>query len=138
MYINSPLEIDAKQFRENASLHWSSTAVYWYQLWYSTMNEYTREERMHLESLREVLNGTIPTELRDGVHLLAPDAADMGEDIYVVDGDVTHTLHMQHKLCEKYSVLGRNVPNHEVRMDRPTHGLWCAECKAWANRIDCA
>lgn len=71
---------------------WTDHAVGFYQFFY-TYYEKTEEEYKWIEQAAAWLETNLPAEYRGRVVLLAPQAAFMGEDIYVVDGNITHSIH---------------------------------------------
>ena len=97
---------------------WTEIAVLFYH-WDYNFEDRTKTERWFLRAFRKVLWLTTPAQYLKGVHLLAEEAAFMGEDIYVVDHYITHTCHGRHKECGK--------ANMDVRNDG-TRNIFCVTC----------
>jgi nitrite reductase/ring-hydroxylating ferredoxin subunit len=85
---------------------WDEKAVNWYNKIYN-FREKTLPELKKLRREQEILSKEMPTEYRTGVHLIGKECAFMGEDIYVVDGDIQHTIHVECS-CKRSGYLFRN------------------------------
>lgn len=94
---------------------WKYVALVFYRVDY-TYYDLSEKELTWLDEVKKILQDTIPAEWKTGCHLLWPQAAFMGEDIFVWEGEITHTIHAQHKRCMKHQILN---------WDR----LFCAFCK---------
>jgi len=102
---------------------WRELALAWYAVYY-THHEKTEAEIARLYAQKRWLKANVPEDYREGVHLLACQAAFMGEDIYVADGTVQHTLHVYCKACGKPEVVWRKQgQDEEVEMR-----VWCVPC----------
>ena len=109
---------DNARFQQLLAEDWKRAALHYYTLHYDMSGaDHTDEELALLKAWRTQLQETTPPDLREGVHLLHPGAADLGEDIYIADGMLQHTLHRAHTECGGYALLWR------------AHKLWCACCE---------
>ncbi len=94
---------------------WEAIARDWYRFYY-TYYERSKEERRYIRDQGKWLRSNVPAEIREGFHLLEGGGGFMGEDVYVVDGDITHTLHINCTNCSAYQVV------------RWGEQLWCIAC----------
>jgi len=101
---------------------WSAIAVKWYGVVYNFHEPENDEEWEEWNSWKTEwkmwLDNNIPEELKTGVHLIGAAAAFMGEDVYVADGQVTHTIHLDCEKCGSASIIWRKDGTR----------LWCASC----------
>lgn len=102
---------------------WHAAALYFYRFWY-VMFDRSEDEIAFLREMRKLIKEACPDTFKTGVHLLAYGAAYCGEDVYIADGNVTHSLWRQHRICEQYTVVWRGK------------GLWCAHCNTYISRTD--
>jgi hypothetical protein len=72
---------------------------------YENYFDKNEEEQAWIVSVRSILKEYIPLEYKTGVHLLHRQASFMGEDICIQDGNITTTMHAQHRACGKYQVV---------------------------------
>lgn len=109
----------------DGGLHaWDEVAVDYYCNLY-TFNDLTDRQTRWLRTVRKLLKETCPDERKVGIHLLAKEAAFMGEDIYSVDGIIQHPAHRKHKECGTYTVL-----------ERFGRVQWCVTCDKQINFED--
>lgn len=102
-------------FEEATVSSWVHGLIYYYKRLYN-FDEKTKDERTLVGQWLKRLQETMPENYRTGCHLAAPNAAFMGEDIWIVDGKPQHNLHFRHIPCNKYALLYRkNI-------------LWCGVC----------
>lgn len=104
---------------------WEAGAVYFYARWYN-FDEKTSEQRALLGAWQAKLRETCPEKFKTGVHKVGSRAAFMGEDVLMVDGDLTHTLHAVCATCGGYSVVSRKGQDK----------LWCVDCAAHVEAKD--
>ncbi len=109
----SPRYNNIEEFKK---FKWEDAAVYYYQRLYCFPYEHSENEWIWLREAEIILKDTIPGNYKEGVYLLRAQAADMGEDIYVVDSVITHTSHVKHDHCKTYKILDRGKE------------LWCTTC----------
>lgn len=102
---------------------WVEVALAWYAVYY-THHEKTEAEIARLYAQKRWLKANVPEDYREGVHLLACQAAFMGEGIYVADGTIQHTLHVYCKACGKPEVVWRKQGQGEETEMR----VWCVPC----------
>ena len=95
---------------------WEEIARAFYRFKYTYWDK-TPEEILWVESQKAWLDGNIPEALRDGVHLLERRGGFMGEDVWVADGQITHTLHVECGKCFHYTLIWRGK------------NTWCLFCK---------
>jgi hypothetical protein len=105
---------------------WVQSAVSWYRFHYALCDRPERE-RARITKQLNWLTKNAPEGLGLGVHLLAPEAALMGEDIYIVDGAIQHTLHLCCEKCQKFSILRRREQRHA----NAEWKFWCAYCNQY-------
>ena len=103
-------------FEDKLKDSWISAAIYYYGLSYNFYDK-TPEEYAEIDKLRERLRETMPTQYREGAHLLAEQCCFMGEDLFFVDGDFQHQYHKDCPLCGGYRVVSR--------YEKP----WCFTCE---------
>lgn len=116
------------------SARWIDAAVEFYQMSYS-FREITPEEQDTLKRNSIAVYEAMPDEYKTGVHLLREGAAHCGEDIYIVDGRLTHNVwaHCGNEGCDS-PVLGREgAPEIEnsTRKGRRRLKCWCPKCNDW-------
>ena len=85
---------------------WTNAAVKWYQQVYNFC-ERSEKDSKKLEKQWKNLVASMPMAYRTGIHLLAEQAAFMGEDIYLVDGKVQHPIHVECTSCQQYTLVYR-------------------------------
>ena len=95
--------------------NWKEKAIDFYQEYYSFYSK-TEEELTILLEREKVLIENCPEEFKEGVHLLGKRMAHCGEDIYIVDGDFVHTIHISHNKCKEYVLRRKDA-------------FWCVHCK---------
>ena len=106
---------------------WETVAKNWYHMYYN-IYEKSREELRILELQRDWLWLYCPERFSEGVHLLEEGGGWMGEDVYIVDRDLTHATHKFCTTCDKASVVWRKWEGG--------FGLWCAVCAAFRGRTE--
>lgn len=116
IHIQWATQYDDSVFRRLLAGDWTDAALYYYGRYYN-FDEKSREVMDLVLEWRKALKESMPESFREGVHLLRKNAAFMGEDVYVVDGRVQHTIHVGHKECKTYSVVSRSDGS-----------CWCATC----------
>jgi hypothetical protein len=117
----SPVKEMGKLMRSSRE-GWISAALKYNSVEY-TYYDKTPKERKWLNSIERLLKKTCPDDLKTGVHLLGRRCGFMGEDVYLYEGNVTHTIHCFHRKCKTYAVLN---------WDR----LYCATCREPIDRED--
>ena len=95
---------------------WLSDAIKLYTSFYIMGVERTKEQYEKLDARFKELYSRTPEEYKTGVHVIAPGAADLGEDIVLVDGKLTHTIHRYCSSCRG--------PFLVFRSGEP----WCCKC----------
>ena len=109
-----------EDFQRALAQSWRAGALYFYARWYN-FDEHSEEEWALIKGWREQLLKTMPDEYRTGVHLIAEEHAFMGEDIFVVDGDIQHTGHCKCTVCGGFQMVSRGEhPN-----------MWCVPCNGY-------
>lgn len=82
--------------------------------------EVSDKEALVVERKQQELEQLRPETLSQGVQLLEFQTGFMGEDIVLVDGRITTTIHAYHKLCKTYRLVSRQ--------DK----YWCMQCNCFA------
>lgn len=102
----------------NMSQDWVSEAVALYGKRYNMIGfwEPTKKYYEDLATKFEALYARTPEEYKTGVHVLAPGAASLGEDIVIVDGKLTHCVHFHCGSCGGSSIVNRSGKS------------WCHKC----------
>jgi hypothetical protein len=108
---------------------WRRIAKTWYQCYY-TFYDKTEEELAYLNAQKDWLKANTPDALQEGVHLLSREGGYCGEDVYVVDGLITHTIHLECGECREYALVHRR--------DGEQPALWCAHCADFRKPISLA
>ena len=96
---------------------WCVAARTWYSVYY-IFDEHSAEELKYLTDQMRVLNDSLPADKRKGVHIVAACGGCMGEDVYVVDGQLQRTIHRRCAECSEAALLMRWEPPRAV----------CANC----------
>jgi hypothetical protein len=102
---------------------WLKIADIYYARNYN-FDDKTKKQWQWLRGHHEWLRDNCPPELREGAHLLFDHHAFMGEDIYVVDRYIQHTMHVYCADCLQPNMVWRNQWNP----DKSTHHTECATC----------
>ena len=100
---------------------WFKLASQWYSCKYN-FNDKTKAEELWMKRLWAVLEKTIREDWKNSVNVVPYAVGFMGEDVYCVDGILTHTIHSYHEKCMRPQVLRRG------------EGWWCALCKSYIER----
>jgi hypothetical protein len=100
---------------------WDSLARQIYEDYYN-FEERTPEEREENKRRFAWLKEHAPEGRAEGVWLIAPGEGFMGEDVYCVDGQPTHAIHVRCSECGEPSLVGR------------ARGLWCASCAKFVRK----
>ena len=107
--------------------NWKQIGLAYYGVVYNfyepSSDEEWEEHQAWLMKWKTWLSDNIPEELRQGVHLLGAGRGFMGEDVYVADGHITHTIHVDCEKCNVASLLWRDGG---VKM-------WCANCNDYSS-----
>lgn len=101
---------------------WHHWANIYYSLLY-TMYDKTAEERRYLKRLWACLEATIPEPWKNNVVEIRAHGC-MGEEVYLVDGILEHTMHRTHRKCMK------------SRLVRRGEKIWCTECNDYSENAD--
>jgi hypothetical protein len=101
---------------------WKEIARDWYKVEY-TYYDRDKATQVYIDEQKRWLKETIPDELREGVFLLERSGGFMGENVYVVDGEVTHNTHVPCSVCQTYE--------HVWRAGR----IWCITCNDWESAL---
>jgi hypothetical protein len=101
---------------------WETVAKDWYRAYYN-IYEKSQEEHHILELKKDWLWQYCPERFSEGVHLLEEGGGWMGEDVYIVDRDLTHAIHKFCTTCDQASVVWRKWEGGAR--------LWCAVCAAF-------
>lgn len=103
---------------------WKHIARSWYRVAY-TYYDNDEATQAYIDEQRKWLSENVPDDLREGVFLLSPSSGFMGEDVYVVDGRVTHNTHVPCSVCGTYGHVWR------TRKGDPEQKIWCVTCNEW-------
>lgn len=98
---------------------WVEIARAWYAFVY-TYYEKSPEELKWIKAQKTWLDAHLPAPFQKGIHLIDPCGGFMGENVYVVDGDIDHTTHVQCGRCHHYATVLRQVDDR--------HYWWCITC----------
>jgi hypothetical protein len=101
---------------------WKEIARGWYKVKY-TYYDNDEATQAYIDEQGKWLSKNVPDELREGVFLLSRHGGFMGENVYVVDGRVTHNTHVPCRVCRTYEHVWRNQEG-EPR-------IWCITCNDW-------
>lgn len=101
---------------------WETVAKNWYRAHYN-IYEKSQEELHILELQKDWLWQHCPERLSEGVHILEEGGGWMGEDVYIVDRDLTHAIHKICTTCDKAAIVWRKWEGGSR--------LWCAACAAY-------
>jgi hypothetical protein len=93
-----------------------AAVVYFYRRDYN-FDEKTDAEWALVHKWEARLKETMPEEYKTGCHMVAAEAAFMGDDIWIIGGDIQHNTHCKHAPCGEYAVL-----HYRGR------GSWCGKC----------
>lgn len=115
IHVSFIIQYSDTDFEKAFTKSWIDGLVYYYERFYN-FDEKTEDEKRLVNEWSKRLQETTPTQYLIGCHLVAPKAAFMGEDIWIVDRIPQHSLQFQHIPCGRYAVLRRE--------DR----LWCGVC----------
>jgi hypothetical protein len=119
----APPQLSDLQSPENPMQeHWEILAKEWYRAYYN-IYEKSQEELRNLELRRDWLWQFCPETYNEGVHLLHEGGGWMGEDVYIVDREMTHAIHKVCTTCDKTSIVWRKWEGGAR--------LWCAACAAF-------
>ena len=124
IHVHQRSSLSGEEFPKRLAADWTSAALYFYSNYYNMAVEHTRDERDLLNQWSRQLYAATPDNLREGVHLLRKCAGSMGEDVYMVDGRLQHTLHCKHASCGAFELLRRGKK------------FWCAKCGVEAEDKD--
>lgn len=102
-------------------VEWAPLAVEFYQMAYNYYDK-DAEELGILKENESRLKNTMPERFKEGVHLLAERAAFMGENIYVIDGEFDHDMHMVCGTCRGHIVHRQ-------------HQSWCVSCNDYRKAV---
>lgn len=105
-----------EEFQAALKESWEKAALYYYTRFYN-FDEKSPEEWRLVRAWEAQLSGSCPEAYKTGVHLVGDGAAFMGEDVYMIDGALQHTLHGDCARCGSYKLLSRNGR------------VWCAGCE---------
>ena len=97
---------------------WEEVAKVWYGFYY-TYYERDEKDRSYIKRQRGWLEKHLPPEFREGLHLLHKEGGFTGEDVWVVDGVVTHVIHVACDKCSNFSLLWRG------------NRVWCLTCASY-------
>lgn len=97
---------------------WLGIARAWYRFYY-TYYDRTEEELAYIAAQEEWLRKSIPEDLAQGLHLIHPEGGFMGEDVWIVDGTITHTIHVPHDKCGETYLIWRGPR------------VWCVKCSEY-------
>ncbi len=99
---------------------WVSEAIALYDKFYNMIGfwEPTKEAQEALAAKFKDLYARTPEQYKTGVHVLAPGAASLGEDIVIVDGKLMHCVHFHCGACGNSSIVHRS-------------GTWCHKCNKY-------
>lgn len=100
---------------------WETVAKDWYRVYYN-IYEKSQEELHILELQRDWLWQYCPERFSEGVHLLEEGGGWTGENVYIVDRDLTYAIHKFCTTCDKASIVWRKWEGGSR--------LWCAVCAA--------
>lgn len=101
---------------------WKVEAVRHYRMEYN-FDEKTEQECRIVRKNWKALVEVMPEKLKTGVHLVGAEVAFMGENIWVVDGELDHDLHLLCGTCHKHGVLSRNSK------------VWCTNCDGYRKTV---
>lgn len=104
---------------------WENLARAFYRFDYTYYEKSDAEHKWCTEE-RQWLKDHIPDEYKEGVHLLHQGGGFMGEDVFVVDGEIDHCLHLNCKVCGSYQVLSRDGRSENGRLK-----VWCVPCESY-------
>lgn len=107
--------ITVEAFRVWATTDWLEAAKSWHR-WQDGWDDYAAGEWKRIRECEAVLKETTPEKYRTGIHLLFPQEAHCGEDVYVIDGGLCQTLHARHIPCDTPSLLN------------PKGTIYCGKC----------
>jgi hypothetical protein len=117
MHVSWATRYDDAVFEKCMAESWLEGARYYYSRYYN-FDEKSQEEWDLVHKWEQRVKDTTPEELRTGCHLILEDAGFMGEDVYILNGDIQHAIHCKHTVCGAYAVL---FPSREI-------GQWCGKC----------
>ncbi len=112
---------------------WVVEAVRLYSISYNMMDVFSEQEGENLRTRFGELYKQTPEQYKAGFHVLATGAAYLGEDIMMVDGRLTHPIHIYCPACRKASIVNRA----KALFPEVSHPLWCLTCDKMAKREDC-
>jgi hypothetical protein len=117
MHVRWQTRYDDTEFRRLLADNWTSAALYYKVREESVSDNPTEAEWDLMREWFRALRVSTPEPMRTGVHLLRERAGCMGENVYVVDGQIQTTLQRFHRACETDNLVYR-VDGH----------VWCAKC----------
>jgi hypothetical protein len=104
--------------RPETAEQWKEIARRWYKVKY-TYHDNDEATQAYIDEQGKWLKENVPNDLREGVFLLERSGGYMGENVYVVDGQITHNTHVPCSVCQTYE--------HVWRGER----IWCITCNDW-------
>lgn len=112
---------------------WVVQAIRLYNITYDMMGAFTPTEYKNLAKRYDELYALTPEQYKTGFHVLAPGAAYLGEDIMMVDGCLTHPVHLHCPSCRRARLVSRS----KVLFSSLSHRLWCLSCDKMVKYKDC-
>jgi hypothetical protein len=120
VHINFRKEHPALRTPVNPSIdEWVSIAQEYYRVAYNYY-EKEEEETAWIAEQKKWLSDNVPETMRKGTFLLEAGGGFMGENVWAVDGEICHTLHITCSHCRTYSVVPRAFEGEPL--------LWCISC----------